>query len=313
MDQLKAMRIFVCVIDEGSFAGAARVLDLPRPTITRSVADLEAHLGARLIHRTTRSLTLTDTGAEYLERIRPLLDELDDADALATAATGQVSGRLRLTGAASFLTDTLTVQIAEFQKLHPRLTVQLNVSPPIDEPDEKADITFLVHGPEPLDGDFVARPLALTEVLLCASPAYLDAHGRPESPDELTRHLMLLPDVALSKRQWDFHRQSDGAHRTVVLDPAAARITSASPEMLAGAARHGLGITGSLSLAVAHELQTGVLERVLPDWQMATFRLYAAMPTGRHLPMRVRAFVDFLAERYGRGETDPWLAAAARR
>jgi len=310
MDQLRAMRIFVRVIDEGSFSGAARELDMAPPAVTRAIAELETHLGCRLIHRTTRRLTLTDIGAEYLERVRPLLVDLDDADALATAATGQVQGKLRLTGPAAFLGDSLVAQIADFQRLHPRLTVQLNASPPLQEPDEKADITFLVHGPEPLDGDFVARVLARTEVLLCASPAYLDAHGRPERPEDLVQHQLLAPDVALERRHWEIRRHSDGEIRTVPFGSSTARMTSASPELMIGAVRHGLGITGSLSLAVAEDLRTGRLERVLPDWKIATYRLYAAMPTGRHVPLRVRAFVDYLAERYGGDAVDPWLAAA---
>jgi len=309
MDQLRAMRIFVRVIDEGSFSGAARQLDMAPPAVTRAIAELEAHLGTRLIHRTTRRLTLTDIGAEYLERVRPLLADLDDADALATAATGQVQGRLRLTGPASFLGDSLAAQIADFQRLHPRLTVQLNSSPPLQEPDEKADITFLVHGPEPLDGDFVARVIARTEVLLCASPAYLDAHGRPEHPDDLSRHQLLVPDVALVQRQWQLRHGAGGERRVVPFDKTPSRITSASPELLIGAVRHGLGITGTLSLAVADDLRAGRLERVLPDWQVVSYRLYAAMPTGRHLPLRVRTFVDFLVERYGGGDSDPWLTA----
>ncbi|GLS98297.1 LysR family transcriptional regulator [Piscinibacter gummiphilus] len=311
MDQLRAMRIFVRVIDEGSFSGAARELDMAPPAVTRAIAELETHLGCRLIHRTTRRLTLTDIGAEYLERVRPLLVDLDDADALATAATGQVQGRLRLTGPASFLGDSLLAGIAEFQRLHPRLTVQLNASPPLEEPDEKADITFLVHGPEPLDGDFVARPLARTEVLLCAAPAYLDAHGRPRTPEDLMKHQLLAPDVALVRRQWEFERRADGDRRTVPFGTTPVRITSASPELVIGAVRHGLGITGALSLAVAEDLRTGQLEHVLPEWRAATYRLYAAMPTGRHLPLRVRAFVDFLAQRYGGDESDPWLPAIA--
>lgn len=309
LDHLRALRIFVKVIDEGSFAGASRALDMTTSSITRSVADLEDHLGSRLINRTTRSLSLTEVGATYLERVRTLLDDLEEADAQASAATGEVRGRLRVASTTSFLASNLTRLLPVFQARHPLVSVQLNAIRPGIEPDEGADVTILVHhGPDPLDGNFVARLLAHTEVILCASPAYLAARGRPSTPEALLQHEVLVPDLPFVERVTRF-RHADGGD-PVLVETRAARTTSAHPELLVTAARDGLGIAGALSFEVARDLERGTLERVLPDWDIGTYQVYAAMPSRKHLPARTRRFIEFLLEQLGGQPADPWLAGA---
>jgi DNA-binding transcriptional LysR family regulator len=304
MDQLRVMRIFVRVIDEGSFAGAARVLDMAAPAVTRAIAELEDHLGSRLINRTTRSLSLTEVGAAYLERVRPIIDDVDDADSQASTATTDVRGRVRVTGSPALLGASLPQVLPEFQRRHENIILQLNGSLPLMEPDENADVTLLIQGPQLAGGNFVARLLAHTEVVLCATPAYLETHGRPQTPHDLTRHQVLIPDVPLVKPVWQFESVrpgQEGPGETVLIAPQPARVVSGSPELLVSAARHGMGIAGALSLEVAGDFHAGTLERVLPDWHIATFQVYAG------LPMRTRVFVDFLVEKFGGRPVDPWL------
>lgn len=307
MDQLKTMRIFVKVIDEGSFAAAARAMDVATSVVTRAIAELESTLGSRLLNRTTRTLSLTDVGAAYLERVRSILEDLDDANAQAVAATGEVRGRLRVAAPESMLTGTLGKVLPGFAARHPQVELHLIVSQSTDAvPDDSADITVLLHGPDPLDGNFVARLLAHSEVLMCATPDYLKRHGRPQTPEDLKNHVVLVPDSVITQRDWLFHVDRANGQETVALRPQRAAISSASGPVLHAAGRNSFGIFGTLSLDVVHDLRSGVLERVLPEWRVGTYRVYAAMPSRRHMPMRTRAFLDYLVGQYGGEAEDPW-------
>ncbi len=309
MDQLKSMRTFVKVIDEGSFAGAARAMDTATSVVTRAIADLESSLGSRLLNRTTRTLSLTEVGAAYLERVRSILEDLDDANAQAVAATGEIRGRLRIAAPESMLTGSLGKVLPGFAARHPQVELQLIVSQAsATVPDDGADITVLVHGPDPLDGNFVARLMAHSEVLMCATPEYLQRHGRPKKPDELKDHVVLVPESAITQKDWMFHFDGDEGEKSVALKPQRAAISSASAAVLHAAGRNSFGIFGTLSLEVVQDLRAGVLERVLPRWRIGTYRIYAALPSRRHLPLRTRAFVDYLVEQYGGQAEDPWLS-----
>ena len=308
MDQLKSMRAFVKVIDEGSFAGAARAMDTATSVVTRAIADLEAMLGSRLLNRTTRTLSLTEVGASYLERARSILEDIDDANAQAMAATGEIRGRLRIAAPEAMLVDTLAKVLPGFAQRYPQVELHLRVSQAETiVPDDNADITILVHGPEPLDGNFVARLLAHSEVLMCATPAYLQQHGRPKKPDDLKNHVVLVPESAITHKDWMF--QFDGkADEAVALKPQRAAISSPNASVVQAAGRNSFGIFGTLSLNVVQDLRAGVLERVLPRWHIGTYSVYAAMPSRRHLPLRTRAFLDYLVEQFGGEAADPWLS-----
>lgn len=309
MDQLKSMRTFVKVIDEGSFAGAARAMDMATSVVTRAIADLESSLGSRLLNRTTRTLSLTEVGAAYLERVRSILEDLDDANAQAVAATGEIRGRLRIAAPESMLTGSLAKVLPGFSERHPQIELQLIVSQPSAVvPDDNADITVLVHGPDPLDGNFVARLLAHSEVLLCATPDYLKRRGRPKKPEDLKQHVVLVPESAITQKDWMFRFDGGKDEESVALRPQRAAITSASAAVLHAAGRNSFGIFGTLSLDVVQDMHAGVLVRVLPQWRIGTYRIYAAVASRRHLPLRTRAFTDYLVEQYGGEAADPWLS-----
>lgn len=309
MDELKTMRTFVKVVDEGSFAGAARVLNVANSVVTRAVGELEESLKCRLLNRTTRALSLTDVGAQYLERIRTILEDIDDANNQATEATDTIRGLLRIAAPQEFLTASLARLISRFTQRHPALSIQFLLSQQWAlTPDDAADVTILIPGPEPLNGDFVARLLAHADVVLCATPEYLAGHAPIVKPEDVDLHTLLVPDVALERKVWSFQSvREDGSRESVSLRPRPGVISSPNPEVMIAAARGHCGIAGALSLNVFDDLRAGTLQRVLPGWSAAGFRIYAAMPSRSHLPRRVRAFVDFLVEQYGGEPRDPWL------
>jgi len=307
MDQLRAIRVFVRVIDEGSFAGAARALDLAPAVVTRLVAELEDHLGSRLLNRTTRRLALTDIGESYLERARRILAELDEAEALVNSATAEPRGHLRVLLPPAVAVHQLAKHLARFHERYPLVTLELHSPGPVDTVDEAYDIT-IVTSKHPLEGDFVARRLARTEVIMCAAPEYLDKRGRPQHPRDLAHHNALLPPMSDLQRGISLTRVSDG--EVVTLAPHKPLLSASHIDTNYSGALHGLGIAGLPSFLVEDALMEQALERVLPEWQLYHFTIWAALPTRKYMPARTRAFLDFLLEIFGGEDRDPWLAAA---
>jgi DNA-binding transcriptional LysR family regulator len=314
MDELKAMRTFVKVVDEGSFAGAARSLNVAPSLVTRAVGDLEEALNCRLLNRTTRTLSLTDVGAQYLERVRTILEDLEDANNQATEATDTIRGLLRVAAPQEFLTASLARLVPRFTQRHPALNIQLTLSHPLALiPDDAADVTILIPGPAPLNGDFVARLLAHADVVLCATPEYLARHPPIARSEDVDLHTLLVPDAAFERKAWTFHStREDGTLDSISLRPRRAPIGSPNLEVMIAAARGHCGIAGALSLNVIEDLRLGTLQRVLPGWSAAGYRIYAAMSSRAHLPRRVRAFMDFLVEQYGGAPSDPWLTGTIK-
>ena len=303
MDRLHSMRVFSRVIDEGSFAAAARQMNLSAAVVTRLVADLEEHLGARLINRTTRRLALTNTGEVYLDRVRHILAEIDEAEALAGADAAEPRGHLRVLCPPAFAVHQVAKHLPQFRAAYPRVTIDLSAPGPVESVDENFDVT-IINSTRPLaDGEFIARRLARSELIVCASPEYLDRRGRPQHPDELAPHDAMIPGFA---RELTFHR---GAEALTLVPPRPA-LSTRHIDTLYAAALAGMGIGGLPSFVVADALLEHALERVLPQWRLFDTTLYAAMPTRKHVPARTRAFIDFLVACFGGEDRDPWLLAA---
>ena len=313
MDVLRAMRVFAAVIDAGSFHGAAEALRMSPAAVTRQVAELESRLNARLIHRTTRRLALTDIGEAYLERVRQIVIEVEEAEALASHAASEPSGVVRVLAPPAFAVHQIAKHLPRFRARYPRVTLELTVPGPVQAVDESQDVTILMVGEEPLDGDFVARRLARSEVVICAAPEYLERRGVPRHPRELRGHEALLPPGAARPGELIFRRGDGAAHeprelyRTV---PRASALHTHHVDTHYAAALAGLGIAGLPSFVAEDALLEGALVRLLPEWTAFTLVLYAALPTRRHVPVRTRAFVDFLVETFGGEDRDPWLQAA---
>ena len=326
MDLFKAMRVVVRVADLGSLAAAARALDLAPAVVTRLVADLEQHLGTRLMHRSTRRLTLTEAGDQYLARARQILADLDEAELLAGESTAEPRGHLKLLVPPALAVHQLAKHLPRFHKQYPQVTVELHSPGPVETLDEAYDLTLL-SSRLPLSGEFVARRLAHTEVVLCASPEYLDRRGRPTHPDELMQHDTLLPPISSLQRGITFvagplgrDAQTDAAHglgptsepagRSVTLVPRRPVLSTSHIDTSYAAALHGLGVAGLPSYVLEDALLEHALERVLPAWRLFSLDLWVALPTRKHLPARTRAMIDFLVQVFGGEDRDPWLAAA---
>ena len=303
MDRLHSMRVYARVIDEGSFAAAARRMNLSAAVVTRLVADLEEHLGARLINRTTRRLALTNTGEVYLERVRHILAEIDEAEALAGADASEPRGHLRVLCPPAFAVHQLAKNLPRFRALYPRVTIDLSAPGPVETVDENFDLSIIITTRALADGEFIARRLARSELIICASPDYLDRRGRPKHPDELAPHDAMIPGFT---RELTFRR---GAETLTLVPPRPALATRHIDTMYA-AALAGMGIAGLPSFVAADALLEHALERVLPQWRLFDTTLYAAMPTRKHVPARTRALIDFLVECFGGEDRDPWLLAA---
>jgi DNA-binding transcriptional LysR family regulator len=306
MDQYKAMRTFVEVADAGSFVNAARALDIAPAAVTRAVADLESHLGARLITRTTRRLALTDIGQRYLERVRGILAAIDEAAAQASSASTEARGHVRLRCGPALAVHQLAPRLARFHTEHPQVTVEVTATTPVEDIDRSHDLTIVAQR-EPLDGDFVAHRLARTEVIACATPGFLDLIGRPRDPSGLAGHTFLVP-TPRSQRQSLTFVGPDGAR--VEVTPRRSAMSTANHELNRAAALNGLGIAGVPSFLARDELAAGRLERVLPGWRLFDITLWACLPSRKHVPASTRALLDFLRQEFGGEDRDPWALDA---
>jgi DNA-binding transcriptional LysR family regulator len=311
MDRLHSMRVFSRVVEEGSFARAARELNLSPAAVTRLVADLEEHLGSRLINRTTRRLSLTDTGELYLERVRHILTEIEEAEALATASTAEPRGHLRVLCPPAFAVHQIAKHLPKFRALYPRVSIEISAPGPVETVDENFDVSILSEGRRPIDGNFIARRLARSEVIICASPEYLDRRGRPQHPKDMDTHETMVPSFL---RELVFHTgagaEGEPPGESVTLIPKRSGLSTTHTDTAYAAALAGLGITGLPSFVAEDALMENALERVLPQWHLLTTTLYAGMPTRKHVPARTRVFVDFLVKTFGGEDRDPWLLAA---
>lgn len=313
MDQLRAIRTFLEVVDRGGFAGAARALDQSPAVVTRLVAELENHLGTRLLNRTTRRVALTHAGEAYAERTRRLLLGIAEADAAAQAASGSTSGHIRVQVPPAFAVHQLAGVLPRFHARYPQVSIELMASGPVQSVDEQGDLAVIVAQGLQLDGDFIARPLARSELLLCASPSYIVRRGRPEHPDALDGHDLLVPPIASVRRGVQFHRAplDDEPAAVVTIRPRQPVVSSMQLDAVFAAAIAGMGIVGLPSFMADEALREGRLERVLDRWHVATLSIHVGLPSRQHLPASTRAFRDFLVETFGRSpDADPWLAAS---
>ena len=309
MDQLRAIKVFVRVIDEGSFAGAARALDLAPAVITRLVAELEDHLGTRLLNRTTRRLALTEIGEAYLERARRILADVEEAAALAASATQEVRGLLRVLCPPAIAVHQLAKHLPKFHREYPLVTLEITSPGPVETVDDGYDLTIFLTRDLP-DGDFIARRLARSEFILCASPDYLDQRGRPEHPRDLKQHDALIPPTPAMMRGLTLQRGDGSEEVTLAMVPNRATLSTTHMDTNYAAALHGLGVAGLPSFMVEDALLEQALERVMPHWRLFHTMLWAGMPSRKYVPARTRAFLDFLLQVFGGEDKDPWLVAA---
>ena len=284
--------LFARIVETGSFSQAALRVDLPKSTVSRRIALLEAKLGERLLQRTTRKLMLTEFGASLLEHARKVVEEVEAAGAMVQHRQLAPSGKLRVSMPADFANMGMTTMIAAFIERYPAICLELDLSPRrVDLVSENFDIAIRM-GDLPDDSSLHARRVALERISLYAAPSYIARRGMPQHPDELVDHdLLCIASRAGGALSW---RLTKG--KTVWQRELPARLAANSPDLLARIACAGAGIAASSDLFAENGVEKGELVRVLPDWHLPEVTGWAVFPGRRLMPAKTRAFLDMMEE-----------------
>lgn len=302
MDRLQSMRVFSKVVEHGSFAKAAIALDMSNTVVTRNLADLEAHLGTRLLNRTTRKLSLTETGTAYLERVRQILVDIDDADAQASNQSREASGTLRIYCHPGFGRSQLALLLPLYAKAMPNVVLDVTISDhSVDLVEEGFDVGFFL-GLQKFDSSMIARRLATSQVVLLASPDYLARHGTPSTPAEISGHSCLNFAFDQLRNHWPVQWQNE--HVNV---PIVSRMVSNDGAVLRQAALAGMGIMIRSSFSLEDDLSSGRLVQLLQGHHLGQMSVNMVYPSRRLMSCKMRSFVDFISKQFPHPESDPWL------
>jgi DNA-binding transcriptional LysR family regulator len=294
MDPLDGIAAFARVVDSGSFSAAARRLKISKSAISARIQRLEQRLGIRLLNRTTRRLSLTEAGAAYYRHCARILAEAEAAEQAAGALQREPRGTLRISAPDSFGWMHVAPAVPAFLQRYPDVSIDITLSARhVNLVDEGLDLAIRIGVLE--DSPLVVRKLALSRLVLCAAPGYLREHGAPRTPEDLSRHNCLC----ITTLPWGDEWRLNGKRGDVRI-AVGGTFHSNSAEMLRAAALDGMGVAVLPIWAVTGELRSGRLRRVLLDWQPPVSTIYAVYPGNRLMSMKVRAFVDHLARRFGR-------------
>ncbi|CAM3882399.1 LysR family transcriptional regulator [Rahnella victoriana] len=293
MDQLTAIRAFARVVEAGNFTRAADSLDMPNATLSKMVQELEAHLGVRLLQRTTRRVTVTPEGQAYYEKTARVLRDLEDIDTSLNAARSKPRGLLRVDVGGSTARDVLIPMLPEFMARYPDICLDLGVSDrPVDLISDNVDC--VIRG-GPLDNStLIARKIGTATLITCATPAYLKSSGTPAYPDELKNgHRLVCYVSSQNGRAFPFRFERDG-EKTEIKVPHRIGVNESNAHLAAGLA--GLGIIQTFSYSANSALRDGTLVEILKEWRPAPYPFHVVYPQNRHVPQRLRVFIDWLLE-----------------
>jgi DNA-binding transcriptional LysR family regulator len=294
MDKFSDIEAFVAVVEAGTFSAASERLGVAKSVVSRRVSQLERRLGGRLLHRTTRRLSLTDAGKNFFQRALQILADLDDAEQGVTEETTALRGTLKLAAPLSFGLNHLSDAIADFLSEHPGIELNLDMNDRnINLVEEGFDMAVRIGELE--DSTLVARRLGTVRNVTCASRDYLKQYGEPVHPDELHQHVGLQYSNISYKQQWHYETPEG---KTIFARPQI-RIRANNGEVLAAAATAGLGITTGPTFILGRYLRDSSLITILSGFQRPTLGIYAVYPPGRLIPRRIQVFSDFLAGRFG--------------
>ena len=292
MDRFREMECFIAVVEAGSFVGAADVLRVTKAAVSRSLIELETRLGARLLQRTTRRLSLTEAGRAYYGRCKQILAEVEEADSAVGVVTGHPVGRLRVNAPFSFGILHLAPLWGPFMERYPDLELEVSLADRmVDVVDEGFDVVVRISRLE--DSSLVYRRLASTRILACASPQYLARHGHPASVEELARHPVIAYTYAAQGDLWRF-ATPDG-DREVQTRP---RMRTNNGDTCREVALAHQGIVLQPDFLIGDDIAAGRLVEVLPDCRGPEVGIFAVYPSRKHLSVKVRALVDFLVQAF---------------
>lgn len=291
MIDLNEMLIFAKVVDEGSFTGAANALDMPKSTVSRRIAQLEKRLGARLLHRTTRRLNLTEVGAGYYARCSRIVAEAQEADLAIVEARSIPKGPLRVTAPRLFGESFLMPILSEYTARYEGVELEVLLTErKVDLIEEGIDIAVRIGRPN--DSALTARKIGQGRVFCCASPAYLRRNPAPETPEDLKAHRCITFGTAQDDSVWRFEPESGSVTKVEVRSA----LNVNSYPVVRQAAINGLGVALLPAFVCAQDLRHGRLVALLPEHTAQTSTLYAVYPSGRYLSPKVRAFLDLIVE-----------------
>jgi DNA-binding transcriptional LysR family regulator len=293
VDRFAAIRAFTQVVESGSFSAAAARLGLSTTAASRHVAELEAHLHTRLLNRTTRRVSLTESGRAFYERSIQLLADLGEAEEEAQRAAVVPRGTIRLTTSVNFGVRHVAPAIAAFLGAHAEVRFDVSLSDRVvDLVEEGFDLGVRIGAPG--SDNIVARKLGETRLVPCASPEYLKAHGAPQAPEDLARHNCFTYEYVSPRNLWRF-RDAAGAEHPVRVS---GNLHSNNGDLLAEAAARGAGVVFEPAFIVGPEVRAGRLVPLLQEFVAPPMPIYAVYPSRKHLSAKVRLFVDFLVERF---------------
>lgn len=293
MDKFQEMTSFVAVVEAGSFVGAADAIGMSKAAVSRHVAELEQRLGARLLQRTTRRLSLTDDGQLFFARAKETLASVDEAESEISSRSGEPSGTLRINAPLTFGVLHLAPLWGRFAQLYPKVALDIELSDRVvDLVEEGYDLAVRITNLA--NSQLVSRQLATTRMVACASPQYLAQHGTPAHPGDLAQHAVVSYSYFAAGDEWTF-TAADG-NQVVVRTHA--RIHANNGDTCRAAALDHQGVILQPDFLVADDLRRGDLVELLPTWRTLTLGIHAVYPSRKHLPIKTRRLVDFLVEAF---------------
>ena len=293
MDRLKCMQVFAKVVETGGFTAAAQALDVSRPMASKYVQRLEDELGVRLLNRTTRRVSLTQAGRGFYLKCQNIFADIDHAMAEASNLQITPRGNLRINAPISFGRDHLMSAIASFQNTYPEISVDLTLNDRlVDIVDEGFDLAIRIGRLR--DSSLIARHLAPCQLIACAAPSYIEQHGTPQQPSDLAAHNCLIYTYSQESGQWTFEK--DGKKEKIAVS---GDFRANFGEAVVAAAIAGRGIVVDPSFIVGPFIRSGKLVPILTNWSTFPLGIYAVYPQARLLPLKVRVFIDFLADQFG--------------
>jgi DNA-binding transcriptional LysR family regulator len=286
------MNMFVRVVETGSFSAVAKELNSTQPTVSKNIAELESWLGAKLLNRSTRSLRLTETGADYYERCVAILQDVEDAEQNVGVLQTQPRGLVRVTAAVAFGRLHVVPRLAGFYEMYPEIRVDISLNDRVvDLVEEGIDIAIRMDSLQ--DSNLIARKVCASPTVTVATPTYLKHHGMPVHPRDLKEHNYIVYTDVGQRDQTTFAEDGTPLHIKV-----SGNLQSNNSEVMRAALLSGLGISRVPRWLVGDELATGTLVEVLGEFQPGPTGIHLVYSPGRHLPSRMRSFMDYFADQY---------------
>ena len=304
MDRLTAMEMFVRVVAAKSFSGAARQLGVSKSVVSKAVAELEDRLGAQLLNRTTRQMSLTEVGQAYYERCISILEQVEDTEQMVSSGARCPRGLLRVSAPVTFSVMNLGWPLSDFMEQYPEVSLELTLNDRVvDIVEEGYDLAIRISR-RLKDSNLIAVKLGSARTVTCASPTYLERYGEPRHPRDLLRHHCLRYSNLGPAQEWSFRDPETGEPIQIAVS---GRIIANNGEVLRAAAVKGDGIIAGPSFLVAEDIRQGRLVPILKEYAAPPFGIYAVYPPNRHVSAKVRRLVDFLKGLWS--ESPPWEKA----